>query len=144
MSGSPDTTASPTSRGPISAAWISDRNWTTVEGCWGTEVSCRPPGFKTTGLRPSSEACGSLKTSSGLPLRNLSPNVPALEDAEGGGVDAILSLREQMTRHRGMEPCATCHRIMDGMGFALENFSADAKWRNEDGESSHRYGRRNI
>ena len=60
------------------------------------------------------------------------PNVPPLENttAEPG---KVLTLREKMTLHRRNEPCATCHRIMDPMGFSLENFSADAKWRDKDG-----------
>ena len=60
------------------------------------------------------------------------PNVPALEKTEGEP-GKILTLREKMTMHRRNEPCATCHRIMDPIGFSLENFSADAKWRNKDG-----------
>ena len=32
-----------------------------------------------------------------------------------------------MTLHRGNEPCASCHKIMDPIGFALENFDADGK-----------------
>ena len=47
--------------------------------------------------------------------------------------DRSLTLREQMTRHRVEEPCASCHRLMDPIGFALENFTADAKWRTHDG-----------
>jgi hypothetical protein len=34
-----------------------------------------------------------------------------------------------MTMHRASPPCAGCHRIMDPIGFALENFDADARWR---------------
>lgn len=35
--------------------------------------------------------------------------------------------------HRQEEPCATCHKIMDGIGFALANFDADASWRTMEG-----------
>ena len=59
-------------------------------------------------------------------------NVPALEDT-AGGADRVMTLREQMTAHRDNPACASCHRIMDPIGFALENFSADAKWRATDG-----------
>jgi hypothetical protein len=38
-----------------------------------------------------------------------------------------------MTLHRANEPCASCHMIMDPIGFALENFSADGQWRTQDG-----------
>ena len=60
------------------------------------------------------------------------PNVPALEDSKGGP-EKILTLREQMSIHRKNEPCATCHKLMDSIGFALENFDADAKWRTRQG-----------
>lgn len=53
-------------------------------------------------------------------------NVPALEET---GEAEINSVRDQMTLHRQNPSCATCHRIMDGIGFALENFDADGKWR---------------
>ena len=59
-------------------------------------------------------------------------NVPALEDTDAGP-DRVMTLREQMTAHRDNPACASCHRIMDPIGFALENFSADAKWRTKDG-----------
>jgi hypothetical protein len=68
----------------------------------------------------------------GTPPPEPPPNVPALEDTDAQGPDRVLSLREQMTRHRTDEPCASCHQIMDPIGFALENFSADAKWRSVD------------
>jgi len=53
-------------------------------------------------------------------------NVPALEET---GENQITNLRDQLTMHRQNEPCATCHAIMDGIGFALENFDADGKYR---------------
>jgi hypothetical protein len=64
----------------------------------------------------------------GTPPPEPPPNVPALEDSVAGA-GKVLSLREQMTLHRKNEPCASCHKIMDPIGFALENFDADAKWR---------------
>jgi hypothetical protein len=58
--------------------------------------------------------------------------VPALEEtkAEGG---KTLTLREQMTLHRGAPTCAGCHKIMDPIGFSLENFDADGRWRTKQG-----------
>jgi hypothetical protein len=45
-------------------------------------------------------------------------------------------MRQQMEMHRKNEPCATCHKIMDPIGFSLENFDAIGKWRiNDDGSS---------
>jgi hypothetical protein len=68
----------------------------------------------------------------GTPPPEPPPNVPALEET-GDGAGRELSLREQMTLHRSSPACAGCHRIMDPIGFALENLSADAQWRTMDG-----------
>jgi hypothetical protein len=68
----------------------------------------------------------------GTPPPEPPPNVPPLEDTKGEG-NKIMTLREQMTMHRKMEPCASCHKLMDPIGFALENFDADAKWRTKQG-----------
>ena len=68
----------------------------------------------------------------GTPPPEPPPNVPPLEDTKGGS-EKILTLREQMTMHRANEPCASCHKLMDPIGFALENFDADAKWRVKQG-----------
>jgi mono/diheme cytochrome c family protein len=68
----------------------------------------------------------------GTPPPEPPPNVPALEDSNDKS-GKILTLREQMTVHRKNQPCAGCHRIMDPIGFALENFDADGKWRTKQG-----------
>ena len=68
----------------------------------------------------------------GTPPPEPPPNVPALEDAAGGAVKT-LTLREQMTVHRKNQPCAGCHKLMDPIGFALDNFDADGKWRTKQG-----------
>ena len=59
------------------------------------------------------------------------PNVPALEEAAGGEEPA--SMRELMASHRRNAACATCHRRMDPLGFALENFDGIGRWRTMDG-----------
>jgi hypothetical protein len=68
----------------------------------------------------------------GTPPPEPPPNVPALEETKSDGGKA-LTLREQMTLHRASPPCAGCHKIMDPIGFALENFDADASWRTKQG-----------
>jgi hypothetical protein len=68
----------------------------------------------------------------GTPPPEPPPNVPPLEDTKAGH-EGVLTLREHMTMHRKMEPCASCHKLMDPIGFALENFDADAKWRAKQG-----------
>ena len=68
----------------------------------------------------------------GTPPPEPPPNVPALEDT-AAAAGKVLTLREQMTLHRGSPACAGCHKIMDPIGFALDNFDADAKWRAKQG-----------
>ena len=41
-------------------------------------------------------------------------------------------MREQMAEHRANPVCASCHKVMDPIGFALENFDAVGAWRTED------------
>ena len=67
----------------------------------------------------------------GTPPPEPPPNVPPLEDSKGD--NKIMTLREQMTMHRKKEPCASCHKLMDPIGFALENFDADGTWRTKQG-----------
>jgi hypothetical protein len=60
------------------------------------------------------------------------PNVPPLKDNEAGAQK--LSLRERMEAHRANPACAGCHKLMDPLGFSLENFDAVGQWRtNDDG-----------
>src|SRR5262249_15481784 len=58
------------------------------------------------------------------------PNVPPLKDTEEGAHPK--SMREQMEEHRASPVCAGCHKVMDPLGFALENFDAVGAWRSVD------------
>ncbi len=59
------------------------------------------------------------------------PNVPALK--ENADVQ-MLSVRERLAEHRANPACASCHDLIDPVGFALENFDALGRWRDsEDG-----------
>ena len=58
------------------------------------------------------------------------PNVPLLEETELSG-----TLRERMEQHRQNAVCASCHRVIDPMGFPLENFDAVGAWRSEEAGS---------
>jgi mono/diheme cytochrome c family protein len=60
------------------------------------------------------------------------PNVPALKDDKAA---KALSMRDRMTAHRANPFCATCHKVMDPIGFTLENFDAVGRWRVKDGEA---------
>jgi len=57
------------------------------------------------------------------------PNVPSLDqtaDAQGG---KMLTTRRRMEMHRANPACASCHKMMDPIGLALDNFDATGKWR---------------
>jgi mono/diheme cytochrome c family protein len=61
---------------------------------------------------------------------------PGVETNLGGAEAAkTSSLRQRLEAHRASPVCATCHRIMDPMGFALENFDLIGEWREFDGPS---------
>ena len=62
------------------------------------------------------------------------PNVPALKENDGKSVPA--SLRERMEQHRRSPVCASCHRQMDPLGFALEHFDGIGQWRDTDDGAS--------
>jgi len=58
------------------------------------------------------------------------PDVPALKENQDDGKPH--SLRERMEEHRSNPSCASCHKVMDPLGFALENFDAVGAWRTAD------------
>jgi mono/diheme cytochrome c family protein len=57
------------------------------------------------------------------------PNVPALEEAAKGAKAPPKTVRETLELHRSSPVCASCHRIIDPPGFALENFNSVGQWR---------------
>ena len=56
------------------------------------------------------------------------PDVPELEEQESQSVEG-LTLRERTERHTTDPVCANCHRVLDPIGFGLENFDAIGRWR---------------
>ena len=58
------------------------------------------------------------------------PNVPPLKESADTG--ALLSVRQKMEEHRANAVCAACHKMMDPIGFALENYDAVGVWRSKD------------
>ena len=58
------------------------------------------------------------------------PNVPILPEAEAGEIPA--SIRERLAQHRADPVCASCHVVIDPLGFALENFDVIGAWRDFD------------
>jgi mono/diheme cytochrome c family protein len=65
-------------------------------------------------------------------------NVPKLDENvknQNGAAAAVeLSVRQRMEQHRSDPQCASCHRMMDPIGFSLENFDATGKWQARDGD----------
>jgi hypothetical protein len=56
--------------------------------------------------------------------------IPTLKEPESAvHATGKPTMREQIELHRKNEPCATCHKIMDPIGLALENFDAIGRWR---------------
>ncbi len=53
-------------------------------------------------------------------------DVPPLPDAQE---NEGLSLRARLEQHRANAACASCHALLDPMGFALENYDAVGRWR---------------
>src|SRR5687768_1624815 len=60
------------------------------------------------------------------------PNVPDFEETKGVKDARLLSVRERMEEHRANPACNSCHRMIDPLGLALENFDPSGKWRIKD------------
>ena len=66
----------------------------------------------------------------GVPPPPPPPNVPELE--ETGTAARARSMKERMSAHRESPACASCHKLMDPVGFALESYDAVGRWREAD------------
>jgi hypothetical protein len=62
------------------------------------------------------------------------PNVPPLDETKGTSGSRLLTVRERMEEHRKNPSCTSCHRVIDPVGLALENFDVTGKWRMKDGD----------
>jgi len=58
------------------------------------------------------------------------PDVPSLTEDRN---TKTLTMRERMELHRANPTCAVCHKVMDPLGFALENFDGLGRWRETSG-----------
>ena len=67
----------------------------------------------------------------GTPPPDPPPGVPALR--EGRRATLAGTVRQRMEQHRSDPNCAVCHKEMDALGFALENFDPVGAWRTKDG-----------
>ena len=66
----------------------------------------------------------------GVPPPPPPPDVPDLPEAKI--VAKELPMRERLSAHRDNPACSGCHRLMDPVGFALENYDAIGRWRTVD------------
>jgi len=60
------------------------------------------------------------------------PDVPAFEDTKASADGRFLSVRERMEQHRSSAACMSCHRVIDPIGLALENFDVVGRHRIKD------------
>jgi hypothetical protein len=67
----------------------------------------------------------------GQHVRPAPPNVPALEKQDQKAV-ANMTLRQRTEMHLTNSVCANCHKVLDPIGFGLENFDAIGRWRDQD------------
>ena len=57
------------------------------------------------------------------------PNVPPLKPNPTAGAQ---TMRQRMEEHRANPACSSCHKMMDPIGFSLENFDGSGRWRTKD------------
>ncbi|HEV3115903.1 MAG TPA: DUF1592 domain-containing protein [Gemmataceae bacterium] len=68
----------------------------------------------------------------GMPPPPPPPNIPALEDAAAGVKGKPPTLKETLKLHRNAALCSSCHKRMDPLGLAFENFNALGRWRDKE------------
>jgi hypothetical protein len=57
------------------------------------------------------------------------PDVPSLDETAEIGHGRLLTTRERMEQHRADPSCNSCHRLIDPIGLALDNFDVTGRWR---------------
>ena len=63
------------------------------------------------------------------------PGIPDLEQTDDVVDGRVLTTRERMEQHRASPTCNSCHRFMDPIGLALDNFGVTGKWRTRENGS---------
>ncbi len=97
--------------------------------CWdrGASLSMTSVVTRTSaGCSAERYRCRALSSTPPRALRRR--NVPTLEESNKGVAALPKTVREQLELHRKNPACATCHRVIDPAGFALENFDSVGKW----------------
>jgi hypothetical protein len=79
-----------------------------------------------------------LQTFLGVSPPDPPPNVPIIKErpVDSTGNAKAPTMRETMELHHTSPSCASCHKIFEPIGLALENFDAVGSWRTQDGESA--------
>jgi hypothetical protein len=73
-----------------------------------------------------------LETLLGTPVPPPPTDVPPLKtDAENG---VKLGMREKLMQHRANPSCSACHKLMDPIGFGMENFDWMGRWRDKEAD----------
>ncbi|HEX9367628.1 MAG TPA: DUF1588 domain-containing protein, partial [Vicinamibacterales bacterium] len=72
----------------------------------------------------------------GMPPPPPPPNVPDLAETRAAHGAQLLSVRQRMEEHRADAQCQSCHRVIDPIGLALENFDVVGMWRIRDGAAA--------
>ncbi len=57
------------------------------------------------------------------------PGIPDLEETAEGADGEVLTTRRRLEMHRADPICAACHKVMDPIGLALDNFDVTGQWR---------------
>ncbi len=73
-----------------------------------------------------------LETILGTPVPPPPPGVKPLPIPEKGAAEPTI--QEKLALHRTSQICATCHKLMDPIGFGLENFDGLGRWRDKDSQ----------
>ena len=74
-----------------------------------------------------------LETLFGMPPPPAPPDVPDLAETKEAVGSRLLTVRERMEEHRKNPQCVSCHKVIDPLGLALENFDVVGMWRIRDG-----------
>ena len=61
------------------------------------------------------------------------PDIPSFDETDGSVDGRFLTVRERMEQHRENPACQSCHKVIDPIGLALENFDVTGAWRARDG-----------
>ncbi|MFN9717137.1 MAG: DUF1592 domain-containing protein [Planctomycetota bacterium] len=98
----------------------------TVRGGLLAQASIHAITSNGTVTSPVARGTWMLETILGTPAPPPPPDVPAIEPDIRGST----TIKEQLAKHREIASCASCHRKIDPLGFALENFDVIGGWRN--------------